>query len=1181
MPLTAQQFLDRLEQQGVLDDKIIASLRRQLADSKSSVSAEAVAKLLVEKGQLSAYLAERYLDGGATADDELGFAPSADDPPAADDDDVVELMPAAPTPAPQASRPQAASAKTSSGPVNLTPLVDDDEVPAPKAKASGLSPLTDGDLTEVGADAGITPLGDLGSVDPLTQAAGLETSGGTMPAPGQPAPQAGFKGKRSIFTQWDSPWWWILGVAVLALGIFCFYMIYYFSRDSAQKMFDIAEETYQNANYPGAVERYENFLGAYPSDKNASKAKVKRNLARIRIPVGGRNWPRALEDGTKYLKDIEEEEDFGIARDELLSILPKITRGFVDEAEVAIKNGDTKKAKEQLALADEAQKLVDNPSYLPTSKKKSIERTLAETETLYTTVEDKIIAEEKLVEAIRKIEGRVADAQTVEAFKVRAELIERFRRLEGEQRLVDAVRKISAKEQELVEVGSTAIDAINEDRPRAAEATVILASNQGNKIEGLESRVAAFLVSGAVYALNVATGDVVWRRFVGYETTIQPQRASSEPGADFILVDQRTDEVVRVEANSGKLVWRLPVGEPFYTPVISRDRIYVTTRSGRVLEVDPPTGDSARHSKLPQGASAGTGIHSSLSTLYQAGEHSNIYVLSASDLECRDVYYLAHGPGSVEVPPIMTQEHLFIAENTGPGASRIHVLRAPRAAPLERAQAPFDLRTGQVKVPPIIYNRRLIVLTDLGAIHVYEVTNDETKPVEEIKYTATETEPVIGSAVADLNRLWVTTRRLSAFDIQAARGQLTRSNLLKHEGDTFVAPLTLFGETVLHVRRHKLSAGVSVTAAKGSNGEEIWRTDLAVPLAGPPPVDAQQGVISAITAQAELFQVEGALGGERYINKSDENEGSTELNLVLTERIEVGDGRSVFSGPPGDRRFLLFDPAKESRLDLKIVGKAFGARTTAPVPFAGGLLYPSDVGQVLVLNPSSAAKLAESFQPKLQPGQAVVWHSPAVADPAGNEFVVADNRQMLYRVGLSTEGTRHLSPIGAPIDFDKNKSDQVQIMCISPLAATSETVAAIVRKGSRDAVVTFALPDLKPGPETPLEGRQHWGPERVGNTILIANEIDGLMCFDSAGSRRWAVPMKHGPLVGVPLLSGGDFVFACQNGVIWRVAATTGQDVGIAQLDEPLAVGPVELGSRLLVGTSDGTLQIVPLPTNP
>src|SRR5690606_2077441 len=112
-------------------------------------------------------------------------------------------------------------------------------------------------------------------------------------------------------------------------------------------------------------------------------------------------------------------------------------------------------------------------------------------------------------------------------------------------------------------------------------------------------------------------------------------------------------ELVRLEGGGGALRWRLPVGEPLADPTVTRTQLFVSTRGGKILAVDPTSGASPRHAVLPQELRTPAAVHPRANCLYQAGMHSNLYVLSTEDLSCQEVLYLGHGAGMVRVPPVM------------------------------------------------------------------------------------------------------------------------------------------------------------------------------------------------------------------------------------------------------------------------------------------------------------------------------------------------------------------------------------------------------------------------------------------------------------------------------------------------------------------------------------------------
>ena len=67
--MSASRLLQLLEQSGMLEKSLIAELRKQVAESKYKVSAESVAKILVDKGHLTKFQATKLV-GQATEEEE-------------------------------------------------------------------------------------------------------------------------------------------------------------------------------------------------------------------------------------------------------------------------------------------------------------------------------------------------------------------------------------------------------------------------------------------------------------------------------------------------------------------------------------------------------------------------------------------------------------------------------------------------------------------------------------------------------------------------------------------------------------------------------------------------------------------------------------------------------------------------------------------------------------------------------------------------------------------------------------------------------------------------------------------------------------------------------------------------------------------------------------------------------
>ncbi|MGE0755507.1 MAG: hypothetical protein AB7O38_00735, partial [Pirellulaceae bacterium] len=88
--MSAKLFLEVLEKSGLLDRSVTAEIRQQVADSKQKISAESVAKALVEKGHLTKFQATKLIGEVSEAIESARAARAAKKQA---DDELLDLAP--------------------------------------------------------------------------------------------------------------------------------------------------------------------------------------------------------------------------------------------------------------------------------------------------------------------------------------------------------------------------------------------------------------------------------------------------------------------------------------------------------------------------------------------------------------------------------------------------------------------------------------------------------------------------------------------------------------------------------------------------------------------------------------------------------------------------------------------------------------------------------------------------------------------------------------------------------------------------------------------------------------------------------------------------------------------------------------------------------------------------------
>lgn len=1196
--MSAEAFLAKLE--GLIEDNIINDLRRQLAQSKTNVTARSIAKLLVDKGKITSFQAKKLLaddDGGSKSkpppppgkSKSKKKQPPSDDLALADDDEsaddeIVELSAAAspPQPAAQPGRTKQSSAQPPAGgkasgglkPISgpgLTPLTSDDVIDAP----GGLQPLTEDDVMSAG-DA-LQPLDGLSAADPFSAA----PAGGAPDAGGRTQHTGRFKSKKVRANQWDSPWLLIGGGGLLLSLILVGVLWFMLSRDNAEEMFAAAEEAYNSESYSDAIKKYDVYLEKFDDDDNAPKARVRRAMARLRLPIISQDWDNALETAQEELPAIEEDlAEYTDARSELATLLPDIAEGFSIKARAAINNPEL--ARDLVESTDSAMKLVSNPIYLPTTIRKNpaVESRINGITDKLADVKDRLGEEEALLATVDEIEAALEESRTTDAYALREKLLDSHPSLIIDARLAEAVKEITRAERNLVVATDSSLPLESKDHTRMVVSSTVVANTSGSPIDSIVGSHIFILARNAVYGLDAGTGRVLWRRFVG-NTDIHPQPISALVGADVIAADGDHDELIRLSAADGSLVWRLPIGERFATPLIAEERIFITTASGKLIAVEAD-GKVTRTTQIPQPLIAGPGF-TRQQYLYQPGQHSNLYVLKSGTLDCQEVFYLGHKSGSVAVPPVMALGYLFVLENINDKQSLLHVLETSRGTKLTRPETmknglPLD---GRVIVPPQLYGSdRVLVTTDLGAAYLYEVDPSGGAPVKEIaKSAARFTEPTLAYPLAHDGRLWMGANRFSVHEIQIANLSITApSTVVGREGDAFVAPLQRVGDTIVHVRLRSGALGVSVSAVTPDAGKEIWRTDLAVPFAGPPHVDEMSKRLIPVTAQARVLLLDANSLNQASVGYPPDPalyEGANNSALALTYGAALGGSKLAYTESTGSKQVLGYDP-NDTFDPLRLSEMKIGDSTQSgpPIAFSGGLLVPASSGRVHLLDPINGREIMEPFFPPLKPGTTVQWQRPvAVAD--GKEFLIADSRHKIYRVGVQSGGVKP--------QLVKLSEVELSGDIVSALGVVGQTVYAVVRAQRSDTVVALGLADLKQVKDELLDGRidRDWGLQQAGDMVFVATETEGLLGFDAEAKLRWRSPLGRGPLAGQPLAVGDGFVFASRSGYVWRADGASGDASGEILVGELLQHGPLLFNDAIVVCGNDGVLHVVPMIQSP
>ncbi|MEM9643433.1 MAG: PQQ-binding-like beta-propeller repeat protein [Planctomycetota bacterium] len=1117
--MLAKELIDRLERMGWLDQEIIEALREQLQQSGNRITPEAVAKLLVDNGQLTRFQATKLIG-------ELRSDQYDDDGPSESEEDAGD---------------------------DLTFLDSDANADEVEAIAEAV-PVAVAEPVMTGA-----PL-----AEPVE-----EDLAASIPEAASPRQRRTMDSGNTI---WDSfKVYGRAGIIVLLLlaGGALFFVLRKGDADTAIKR---ANKLYDQDAYQPAQEQYLRFLEDYGEDnQHSSVAKTRAGLTELYRAEGVPDPTVGLKVAREVLPGIAEEPALNDDRDDLAALLVDIAENIAGAADKA---KETAEKQDLLGKLDEQIEFMSDPLYISSKMRLTLATRLAGVNEDRARVQREIDRNLQLDQAVVSMKSSLESQETKAAYDTREALLRDFPELLANDRIDELIREASGIQKELVKPSSqipkTLRTAVKTDELRAIALTTLV----GDAVPSLRGEKVYVRASGSVLAFSAENGRLLWRKYVGLAQDHSPVR--TDGGESVLLTNGDRNEVARCDGETGKVVWRSVVDEPFSSPVVTRKEAFVAGESGRLISMDLESGDARWVTQIPQELEVGPGVDSRSGKAYQTGGHSNLYVLNTRDGACTESFYIGHRSGTVAVAPVPLLEHLFVFENTDTTTTTVHVLRTDsEGGNLEVAQPPFQMR-GNVKVQPIVQKRRLIVLTDRGQVNVFDVepSAESKEKVSTIaKCSPSYKRPTPTQMTAAGSQMWITGTRLARFELQINTGQVVR-DWVKHEGDSFVGQPVAIDDTLIHARVMRDTSGIRVTALSPKSGDVQWRTDVGVPVAMLRPVPDEEA-FHATSSQGALFKIDRDTIASGSTKGPIENPGGKGVAMRFLDPIDVRKGDQ----PTSDRiivnqeepsEILLYEPNRNRdklrKVTIQLPGNALPSGR--PVVSGGGLLVPLDTGRIILIRPQTGVVMGSPFQPASDPTGKVIWSDPLALADDPDQVVIADSRRQLYRLRVG-EQIRELSSV------------ELSAPLLGPTARVGQRMIATKAGPAADFVVGFDMTTLETSFEKLLDGRVQWGPMAIegDDQITLIQTDDGVLrALDEQGDQSFEIELPKGPIAGKPFLRDGKILIAGIKGWIRALDAKTGQVVGQADLGQPISATPLMVGGgQLLVPGGEGVIYIVSL----
>lgn len=1122
--MNVSEFIDLIEQHDYMADSQIASMRRQLSMGKLDMSVEELVKFLLSRRRLTKYQAKKLL-AEAMAGDQVPSAPLSEGRRRAQNNWLQVDAPA-------------------TAPDDLsTEDVEEPSAPDP----FGLGPLDD-----------LRSSSDLyfdesSSFDPLAD--------------------SGHRKVKARANPWDSPLILMGSGGLLLLLLVGGLLYFWLSFDSGDELFQQAEANYRGGSYVQAVAEYSRFLRRFPKHTSAPLAEVRLAMASMwRTVEGANDWEQALKTSQQVLPEVETLPAFGEVRPELATLLPEIAAAL---AEQAYRSTTLEEKQNLVAQAEEAMQLVNNPAYIPTSLRQAQQSRITTIEAMLDGARRDIDRTEARDAALESIAASAAEGNFQQVYQIRGELLESYPTLRNDATVTAAVAgaaRVLVKQVRPVEP----LPVPQTDDPRATtqQGQIIFAQRTPRLPADVQGEVGVFRLHGTAYAIDLASGSLLWRRYVGLGDGSEAVLYETDDGQKVaVLVDHARNELVALDQRSGQLIWRHEFASRLFRPRAQGNTLLVVETDGKAWKLDQVSGQVLTGVQLPQQVSAPLGGLSGIPAVFAVAEHSNVFVLSSDDLSCLEVIPVGHEVGMIQVEPTGTLRHLFLFENVGFEHCLLHPIEVDAHGQNARFAQNSVRMGGQVVVAPEVVDSRVIATNDQGEVLVYEVNlAAQQTPVRLAASTkASRQEPRVSYPVFDRGMLWVCDQRLTRYVMQLSRGSVVRK-MVAHDGDTFVAPPILWKDYIIHARHQPGAEGFVIQSQRlgAEQLEPVWQITLAAPLAGEIfPLEGLKRPL-LVTTRGNVFEMPRSEGEATAIVDQ-----STDHVYDVTRQFRFGPGQAVDEAtrvffPSADEERALVVRAENTQPMAHLVSWDVPAalRACTPAVWDGRIVIPTTMGQVVALDPKSGTSDIHPFQPDLAFGELVEWRPPVAVGPAAPSVVISDGNFRLFRVGMEAEPELHLAEL-EKVTLESPLTGQ--------MAVSGLMLVAVGQREGGTAIRLFQLPELAEQDEIALEGELIMEPREMAGFVYLATSVEGMVALGDDFTMSWMRPLDGRHPIAGPMAVGERLAVGFADGEVWILNAQTGEPELQYDIGEPLSQYLSWSEGTLWAHGYDGTLHRIRL----
>jgi outer membrane protein assembly factor BamB len=951
----------------------------------------------------------------------------------------------------------------------------------------------------------------------------------------------------------------VLGLltALLVLVVMGFWLKAIIASNAATKSFNTALQDFEDGDYRTSIRNFDTFLATNPRDERSGKARVVRALANVRQYVSpeGSTWSSALEAASEMVEKVGKLPEFRDEQSDLAELILRIGEGLADRARISADAAALAEAESTVGLHArvEGKAAPDflNRSRLPS--KLADARAAVRKAQIYTA-------------ALSEMDAALKEKAAPRVYAARDTLVDRYADLSHDRELVKRMTAANELVRSAVTIDQTRRAAESKPRPDPLGpplSLVLRSRHQGTPGDPSPETIVYAVSDGYALALDGQSGTPLWHIPIGLGASFLPQ---SVPGEATVLVfDTRWHDLLKLDARTGSLKWRLALGEPVRDPpLVFGNQLAQVLPGGKLLLIDLKSGELQSTVNLGRPLARTPALDELGQHLYLLGRQDCLFILARDPLGCVAVEYLGHLDDAIPCAPARVGRFLIIPENDTLTESRWHILvldeDGAHVKPVEDVEV-----SGWTWDTPAGSGSIVWATGDKGGYEAFAVGEYSSKnpfrSIARLTPDASASGPAFAMARSE-RELWVASGHSGSLTLDPERQSIRPKAPLAPSGPA-LAPIQKAGGIMVLTFQDQDTGGIALLGVDSDSGSIAWQTIAGAPWPTPLFSAPGTGVLASI----------GRDGREVSISEADIARGGfVAMTLPRTGDFALPQGTRLAIETASKPLTAIVSRRSSDVLWVQQPDKPPGWRKlTLPSPLAaeplgwgGGVLVPGSDTRAYLIDPVSARSRAEPFVPKFDRDHQSKWLAPALLDR--DTVVLADAVGRVRTIALRS------TPVPRLIREAETDLDQ------GIIADPASSGGAVIVATADGRVRALAARDLSPVGSWPLGAPLTSAPVGASDMCFVMDRSGGVMAFAGDGRRAWSVNLGA-EAVGSPILRDQSAWFLTRDGTLHVRARSDGAELKRRALGILPSGGVIAAGKTAVIAAGRATIRaLLPEP---